>query len=293
MLAFLVTGQTFQNRRALRRAGGIWHAEKRGYLMHPAALPRIAALIEAGAVAAAEIEADDEAFTPLDGEALRAHREQRRARHRARLLKRAEQAEARADKARARISSHEREFLALGEPVKIGHHSERRHRKLIERADRAFMDTGRELAETERLRRATDNLAPARIAGDAARQRQAEREAKAAQIGAGDLVKDPIYGEGVVKTVNRHTFTIAFIARGFVQTCDKARVELVRKGEPEALPAPKFKPGDLVTAARLAARYDGVVRRRTTRGYSVEFSSFGRTCRAVFSENALTPRADA
>lgn len=35
-------------------------------------------------------------------------------------------------------SNEGREFLALSEPIKIGHHSEKRHRALIERTNRAF-----------------------------------------------------------------------------------------------------------------------------------------------------------
>jgi hypothetical protein len=34
-----------------------------------------------------------------------------------------------------RATKHELEFLSLGEPIKVGHHSEKRHRKLFERYD--------------------------------------------------------------------------------------------------------------------------------------------------------------
>ena len=289
MLAYLVTGQTYPNRRALRAAGAMWRAESRGYLLPPDRLPKIAALVESGALVIAETEAPDDAFAPLDGEALRAHREARRERRATRLIARAEAAERRAETARARISPAERDFLALGEPVKVGHHSERRHRRLIARADQAFMDTGRELDAAQRLRARAESLAPARIAGDAEREREAQRAARAAEIAPGDLVKHPIYGDGVVKRANAKTFTVAF-TRGFVMACDKSSVTLCVKQAPAGLPAPKFAPGDLVTAHRLAARYAGVVRRRTVRGYSVQFESFGRTHNAVFSECDLEPR---
>jgi hypothetical protein len=132
--------------------------------------------------------------------------------------------------------------------VKVGRHSEGRHPRLIKRADKSFMDAGRELDLAHRLRSQAEHLAPVRIAGDAAREREAERAARAAEIGPGDLVEDPIFGEGVVKRANRHTFTIAFVARGFVSACDKGRVQLVDKRPLTPLPAPQFKPGDLVTA---------------------------------------------
>lgn len=44
------------------------------------------------------------------------------------------------------ISQHERDFLVLWEPIKVGHHSESRHRKLIERSRRK-MDKQHELYE--------------------------------------------------------------------------------------------------------------------------------------------------
>lgn len=46
--------------------------------------------------------------------------------------------------------SHEgRDFLSLGEPIKIGHHSERRHRALIERN---WQRMGKSVAETEKAK---------------------------------------------------------------------------------------------------------------------------------------------
>lgn len=46
-------------------------------------------------------------------------------------------------------SNEGRDFLALGEPIKIGHHSERRHRKLIERN---WARMGKSVAESEKAK---------------------------------------------------------------------------------------------------------------------------------------------
>jgi hypothetical protein len=60
-----------------------------------------------------------------------------------------------ADNAEARstkyyeASQEGRDFLALGEPIKIGHHSERRHRKLIERN---WERMGKSVAESEKAK---------------------------------------------------------------------------------------------------------------------------------------------
>jgi len=46
-------------------------------------------------------------------------------------------------------SNEGKDFLSLGEPIKIGHHSERRHRKLIERN---WARMGKSIAESERAK---------------------------------------------------------------------------------------------------------------------------------------------
>jgi hypothetical protein len=55
-------------------------------------------------------------------------------------------AEQRADKF-YQASQERREFLLLGEPIKVGHHSEKRHRALIERN---WSRMGKSVAETEK-----------------------------------------------------------------------------------------------------------------------------------------------
>jgi len=46
-------------------------------------------------------------------------------------------------------SKEGKDFLALGEPIKIGHHSERRHRKLIERN---WERMGKSIAESDKAK---------------------------------------------------------------------------------------------------------------------------------------------
>lgn len=289
MRAYLVTGKTYPLRHALRAAGGFYSHNHAGYLFRADDMPRAIELVARAGLVAKEIETDDSTFEPLTGEALRAYREDRQARYGARLLRRAEAAETRAQEARDRIKPHEREFLALGEPVKAGHHSERRHRKLIARADKSFMDAGAALAEAESLRRRAECLAPVRVKGDAEKAREAERAAKAAEIGVGDRIKDPMYGEGIVMRANAKTFTVNYVDRGFTQTIDKSWATLLAKGSAEDIPAPKYKAGDHVIATRLAARFEGVVKRVTRRGYSVQYRIGDHTYSDSFSESCLEP----
>ena len=67
-----------------------------------------------------------------------------------RKAERYEQAASNADK-RAneyfRKSEKDADFLSLGEPIKVGHHSERRHRKMI---DDAWRNTGKMVAEMDK-----------------------------------------------------------------------------------------------------------------------------------------------
>lgn len=49
-------------------------------------------------------------------------------------------------------SNKDREFLSLGEPIKVGHHSERRHRKIIEDARRNMGKSIEEDQKAERLK---------------------------------------------------------------------------------------------------------------------------------------------
>ena len=63
-------------------------------------------------------------------------------------------AEKRSDEAyNNRASKHELEFLSLGEPIKIGHHSEKRHRKLFEKYDNKMRKSIEETEKSEEYKR--------------------------------------------------------------------------------------------------------------------------------------------
>lgn len=298
METIIVTGDTYVHRRELRRLGALWNSEAKGYI---APLDKVAALQQYAAshegLDVSPFEATQDDVTPATGERLRELRQARQDRYRERLLSQAANAEKRAEAARNRISPHEREFLALMEPVKRGHHSQRRHERLIERAQKSFLDAGREYSEARKLRERAEYMAPARIAGDAARERQAARDAAAALIEPGDKVRCIVFGDGVVTKANKHTFTINFVSRGFIQKRDKGAVTLLEKGTPEAAKVErKFKVGDFVTATHGLSKLAGKVVRLTPRGYSVEYSYFNRISQATvnqrdtFSESSLALR---
>lgn len=290
MQALLITGDTYPNRRELRGAGCVWSRDEGGYLVPldkaEAARALVASLPK---LKADEIEADDSVFVPLEGDALRAYRQDRQDRRAARLLARADAAERRAEQHSRRISTGERDFLSLCEPVKIGHHSEGRHRRLIERAHKAIDAEMGERAKASELRRAADWVMPARIKGDKERARQAKRDEADAIIGLYAVVHDPIFDECIVTKINAKTYTAHAIGRGFTVTVDKHWARFIRQGSAADVPAPKFKAGDKVTATRGLAKWPGVIQRRTARGYSVAYESSGRPYVETFSERCLLP----
>lgn len=281
-----ISGNTYRLRRELRAAGCFWNRSRGAYLVARGKSERALKIaadndlnVEQSRTPAADLE-------PLTGDTLRQYRQDKKDRYAARLLDRAHLADARAQKARDRISPQEREFLSLGEPVKVGHHSERRHRKLIAKFNKSFEDTGREYAKAEGLRNKARYLAPARIKGDAARAAQARRDAADALISKGDLVENVVYGRGIVEKVNKKTYTIAFKDGGYKTTLDKGWCKLVEKRQPVE-PEWRFKPGDQVVCFRLARRYHGTVKRRTARGYSVEYTAPWGTERETFSPDQV------
>ena len=279
MNALLITGDTYPNRRALRALGGVWQGDVKGYALP---LDRRADAEALPGLKAEETLFDGDPFKPLTPDELRAYRQDRQDRRADRLRDRAALADARAAKASNKISKGEREFWGLMEPVKVGHHSERRHRKLLNRAWDSFMEAGKEAHYADQLRRRADWLQPARVAGDAARARQEANDAARDQFAIGDTVKDIILGLGVVFRVNAKTLTIRFNSGG-TYTREPRDISLIEKGT-GAMPKPErlFKAGDAVlwhqhgkvNAAHCKPR-KATVQRATPKGYSVAYTLTG------------------
>ena len=279
MHALLITGDTYPNRRALRALGGVWQADTKGYALP---LNRRADAEALPGLDVRETVFDGDPFAPLSPDALRAYRQARQDHRADRLRGRAALADARSAKASNRISKGEKEFLSLMEPVKVGHHSERRHRKLLARAQNSFMEAGKEAHYADQLRRRADYLQPARVAGDAARARQEANDAARDQFAVGDTVKDIILGLGVVFRVNAKTLTVRFNSGG-TYTAEPRNLALIEKGT-GALPKPVrlFKAGDAVLWHRHGRAniphckpVKATVQRATPKGYSITYTLTG------------------
>ena len=295
--AVLITGQTYPHRRALRAAGALFDRGEMGYIIAADAFPDIKDFISEHDLDATRYEATEEQLTPATGERLRKIRQERQDRRAERLRERADAADRRAEKAHNKISEGERSFLRLGEPVKVGHHSEGRHRRLISRFEKATTEEFEERAKAQRLRERADFMQPARIRGDAEKQRQRKRDFADLQISAGDLVDTTHFGAGIVERVNKNTYTVRLTERGGqVFTHEKSFCHLIEKREPVKR-TPKFKKGDLVMVRHHHTHwYPGKVLRRTRNGYSVEFEwTFGDrayTHKKTATEGDLKPLDD-
>jgi hypothetical protein len=115
------------------------------------------------------------------------------------------------------------DFLALGEPIKIGHHSQRRHERLYERQEN-MLRTVVELQDKAKLyRQRADNLElfANTNKGDAERKRQAKRNESDERVKIGDLIDTVLYGLRELIKINKKTYTIKF-PDGRTTTIDKS-----------------------------------------------------------------------
>lgn len=129
MVGIFVSGSTFLCRRELGRAGGVYDYENNGYLFN------FDSEKETGTVRGIidkyflEFRYDNR----IVDEAFKARQ------NNIKYKRKAERREAKAKRKEEEISKHEdskadKDFLSLCEPVKVGHHSEGRHRKLLEKS---------------------------------------------------------------------------------------------------------------------------------------------------------------
>lgn len=269
----LATGDTYPNRRQLRSAGGVWLQDEKAY-----ALPSTSTL-EIPGVTMERVTLAYDPFRPLDKEELRAARQAKIDRKKARLLDRAERAERRSGEAMATISPQERSFLRLAEPVKVGHHSQRKHQKLIDRFNRAFIKSMEEASSAVKLRKRADWMTDAKVKGDAAAKRAKANEEARAALGVGDTVKAQYYGlTGVIVSMNPKSIRVNFGESKGVLSVSPRELVLVAKGDASAAEAAKlvhrFKKGDRVGYAMWGPSgktIPATVIRRTSIGYTIEY----------------------
>ena len=282
MNAYAISGETYPLRRVLRANGCIWNHDAGAYYIAKGCSDSILEYAREQGLDVEEITADPVDLEEATGDRLREIRQAKQDRRAERLRKRADQADARAERHKGQYAHYKADFGFMTEPIKIGHHSENRHRNLRNKISGSMDREMQERIKADKLRHAADWVAPAQVKGDAEARRQKIREVADKVIGIGDYIESGMYGAGVVQKVNKKTFTVSFRDGAFKQTIDKSWARLIEKREP-VKEEYRFKPGDSVVVTQLCARYSGTVKRRTARGYSVEYDAFGRTRRETFS----------
>lgn len=215
------------------------------------------------------------ACAPTDPDEIRAYRDERAERKAGRYE---EWAEKRRAKAAALEKQNEPYRGDIAFNTQPGHIPERA--RAIRRSEKAWEHSTTASEFEGKARRLRNGV---RVAGDAERKREQERKANDQIITVGDLVDTVICGPGIVLKINAKTYTCSVRDGAYKSTFDKSWCRLIEKREP-VKEEYEFKPGDKVVCRRLCARYHGTVKRRTSRGYSVEYqSASGRTLRETFS----------
>lgn len=270
--AILITGKTYPHRRELRSAGAIFDYNEKGYIV---SADNLAAkkIAENAGLCVEEYQANEDQLMPATGERLREVRQAKIERKRVSLLNRADAADRRADEAWNRLSSSEKDFLSLAEPIKVGHHSERRHRRLIARSQKAADDACNEYVKAVELRERANNLRNAQVKGDAERQRAIKIAEADAIISVGDLVHCYLASgnQAIVVRKNKKTFTVRSEGSGDTFPVMKHFCSLLEKREPVKINR-KFKKGDAVIYTLGASEFKAVVKRCTPNGYTIEYS---------------------
>jgi hypothetical protein len=260
----LVTGRTYPHRQELRRLGAVWHESEKGYIVpsqHEAAVRDYATR---QGLTLDRVDVDADAFEPVQGEALRASRQRGLDKKITAWRAQADRLEAQRRAIDAKLHPYN-DMAFWTEPIKVGHHSEQRHRNLRARLS-ALMDKqyvlGRDAAA---LREKADRLEQqgARVKGDADARRQRARTLRdVAGVTVGSRIFDAIYGLGTVRKVNKNSYTVLFDS-GHTTATDKSHVrptgEHVSPEELKAKTTPKLQRGQRVMYNYIGRDRDGVI----------------------------------
>lgn len=161
----------------------------------------------------------------MDTEAIRVQRQERANRKAARLRLWADSAEKKADKERAKHSGYSGDYAFVTQPLLVGHHSYNRMKNLRDRISRQ-MDKEMEYRRTAQSyrERAERIEAGVRVAGDAERARQTQREQMDTLVQVGARVRDAVFGEAEIVRINKKTYTLKF-SSGWKCARDKSFIQ--------------------------------------------------------------------
>lgn len=220
----LITGNTFTSRRELKALGGKWYPDQTGWIVpvtQQSAAEKIA--VERG-FSTGIIEIEDMPLERPTGERLRAIRQAKLDRRAERLNARADRLEKLAAAETSKVTQYD-DFAFWTQPILIGHHSEKSHRRLRDRLSASMSKSVQYANEAQELRAAAAPV-KARIAGDAEQRRQMERDSLDKLVTIGSRVMDFSFGEGTVVRVHKKSYTVKY-DRGFQYSRDKSYFRLL------------------------------------------------------------------
>ena len=224
-----ISGNTYPHRGALRGFGALFNYDEKAYFC--VLSENVQQYCRDNDLEIESVEFDIIKVTPATGEDLRAIRQAKIDRRKERLYERAERATARASK--HNLSSVESDFLSLMEPVKVGHHSERPHRKLLDRAQTKMTKRCKEYSYANELIDRADSMQKAAIKGDAENARDKKRAAFDEKFKEGSIVFSYAWGDCEIIKMNKKSVRVRRKATGSEFNGDKSRFELLSKEEIE------------------------------------------------------------
>lgn len=135
MRIILITGDTYPHRRALRTVGAAWSRAHAGWIISAEAEPSVRAIVEPAGLTMELREESDGVLAPMSYADRRAAKSERHERRAERLEARANSRERKRGEAQAALNANPMysDFGIMTEPIKVGHHSEGRHRRAKER----------------------------------------------------------------------------------------------------------------------------------------------------------------
>ncbi len=144
---------------------------------------------------------------PTEVEEIRTYRQEKADRKADRIDEWADKAEARGN-ALCNESRDMASVIPMGQPILVGHHSEKRDRRYRERIGNKMDRSIEESKKAERHRDRAAGLRHVVVKGDAERKRQAYRDEMDKRITKGSRVQDACFGTGTVVGVYKKSYRI-------------------------------------------------------------------------------------
>lgn len=227
MKTILLRGNTFAKRREIRRLGGVWNKDFKGWLVPLVKTDKISDLAYSNGYYIEETEVDFDPFKPMTIDELRAYRQSKADRKAERLERWAESRERTADELDKQVKPFVSDWSFVTQPItnNSGGRSFARFReKITAKIDRMF-----ELCnEADELRERAESIrSNVIVKGDAERKRQATRDANDKIVKVGSRVFSYSFGDGEVVKVNKISYSVKIDRLDSVLNVDKCYVKLL------------------------------------------------------------------